>query len=139
MDRHKKTGFSLVELMVVVAIISILASMAIPSYQIYVIRGSRAAVQVELLQLANLQEKIYLNSSQSSASLSNAYNGTNASTNGLGSSGTSKDGKYALGLSTPTDQSFTLTATPLPGQSQARDGSLSITQSGQKVWGGTSW
>ena len=30
MDRHKKTGFSLVELMVVVAIISILASMAIP-------------------------------------------------------------------------------------------------------------
>ena len=136
---HQKYGFSLVELMVVAAILSILASIAIPSYQMYVVQASRAAVQVELLQLANLQEKIYLNSSKYSANLSQAYNGTNATANGLGSSETSKDGKYTLELSAPSDQSFTLTATPVPEKSQAKDGSLSITQSGQKVWGSTSW
>ena len=132
-------GVTLIELLVVLTIIAILARVAMPSYQAYVVKGSRAAVQVELLQLANLQEKIYLNSSKYSTSLGNAYNGTDASTNGLGSSETSKDGRYTLSLSTPTDQSFTLTPTPVPEKSQANDGSLSISQSGQKIWGTSHW
>ena len=62
MSFRRKKGFTLIELVVAVAIIGILTAIAFPSYRNYVIRSSRSAAQTELLQLANLQEKIYLNS-----------------------------------------------------------------------------
>ncbi|NVO05323.1 MAG: prepilin-type N-terminal cleavage/methylation domain-containing protein [Rhodoferax sp.] len=140
MPSHRTSGFTLIELMIAVAVIAILARLALPSYQNYVVRGSRAAAQTELLQLASLQEKIYLNSSRYSASVTNAYNGTANGNNGLGSSGSTKDGKYSLSMVTPSDrQSFTLTATPLSSKSQAGDGNLSINQSGQRLWGSAAW
>ena len=60
MNSDKRNGFSLIELMITVAIVAILASIAFPSYQSYTIRSSRSAVQSELLQLSGLQEKIFL-------------------------------------------------------------------------------
>ena len=140
MNTCKTRGFTLIELMITVAIVGILASIALPSYKNFVIKGSRSAAETELLQLANLQEKIYLNSSKYSASVTNAYNGTNDSTKGLGSTGSSKDGNYAYSVSTPIDgQTFTLTATPVTGKSQVGDGNLTINQSGQRLWGTASW
>ena len=50
-------GFTLIELMIAMAVVGILTAVAWPSYQNYVIRSSRQAAQTELLQLANLQEK----------------------------------------------------------------------------------
>ena len=55
-------GFTLVELMITVAIISIIAAIAYPNYSKYIVRASRQAAQTEVLQLSNLQEKIFLNS-----------------------------------------------------------------------------
>ena len=137
--RIRPGGFSLIELMITVAIIGILASIALPSYRSYVTKGSRAAAQTELLQLANLQEKIYLNSSKYSANLSTAYTGQAAG--GLGSTGFTKDNKYTITLdaTVTSDQAFTLVAMPQLGTTQQGDGSITINQSGRRLWGSVGW
>lgn len=133
-------GFTLVELMITVAIISIIAAIAYPNYSKYIVRGSRQAAQTEILQLSNLQEKIFLNSNAYAASITTAYNGTSAG--GLGvTAGTTTDGRYTLTISPTTPgQSYTITATPVAGQSQASDGALTFSSTGAKTWGSaTSW
>lgn len=132
MKSYRINGFSLIELMVAVAIVGILAAIAMPSYSNYVIRGSRAAAQTELLELASLQEKIYLNSSAYTASITTAYNGTSAG--GLGrTSGQTPDGKYTLALS-GVGQTYTLRATPVAGGKQTGDGCITIQENGLRQW-----
>jgi type IV pilus assembly protein PilE len=134
MQPDRSSGFSLIELMVAVVIVAILAAIAVPSYSSYVVRGSRAAAQTQLLELASLQEKIFLNSNAYTPSVTVAYNGTSAG--GLGrTGGQTPDGKYALSLDIAVPaQTFTLTATPVAGKSQAGDGDLSISENGQRCW-----
>lgn len=134
MQPDRSSGFSLIELMVAVVIVAILAAIAVPSYSSYVVRGSRAAAQTQLLELAGLQEKIFLNSNAYTPSVAAAYNGTSAG--GLGrTDGLTPDGKYTLSLDIVAPaQTFTLTATPVAGKSQAGDGTLTISENGQRCW-----
>lgn len=140
MNAKRVVGFTLIELMIVVTILAIIAAIAYPSYTSYLTRASREAAKGELLQLANLQEKIYLNSSSYATSVTAAYNGR--SDGGLGkTSGKTDDGKYTLSIS-PTSgptQSYTITATPISGTSQAGDGNITISSDGSRTWGATTW
>jgi type IV pilus assembly protein PilE len=132
-------AFTLIELMIVVAVVAILAAIAYPSYQKQIIKGSREAAESQLVELSNLQEKIFLNSSLYTGSVTAAYNGQSAG--GLGvTSGTTSDGRYTLSLSPTTPSAaYTLTATPVATTSQAGDGNLTIDSTGNRLWGTASW
>jgi type IV pilus assembly protein PilE len=150
--RSNIKGFTLLELMIVVAIVGILAAVALPSYRKYIIRSARIAAQAELLELASQQEKIFLNLNSYTSCVNNPYNGTpnvspscdGASTSfgGLGrTSGQTKDNRYDLSLVDATGaalslvnlpQTFVLTATPAAGSTQVGDGTISVSESGKR-------
>lgn len=117
-------GFTLIEVLIALALVAILTTVAFPSYRDYIVRSSRSAAQTELLELSSVQEKIYLNANAYSGDVAAAYNGT--ATGGLGKTGgRTDDGKYTLALAT-AGQMYTLTATPVSGTAQQNDGAFSI-------------
>jgi type IV pilus assembly protein PilE len=129
--RKRVSGFTLPELMIVVAILALLAAIAYPSYRDHLRKSSRVAAQTELLELSAMQEKIFLNSNAFSAKVDTAYDGSSAG--GLGKTGsTSTDGKYTLSL-VATAQTYTLTATPVSGSAQAGDGAFAVSSNGTRT------
>ena len=56
----KIAGFTLIEVMIVVAIIGVLASVVYPSYSDFIMRSNRTEAQRELIRLANLQEQLFV-------------------------------------------------------------------------------
>ena len=133
----RQRGFTLIELMIVIALVAVLAGIAMPSYTQYVTRSSRESAQAELVELAGVQDKIFLNSNAYTASVTGAYTGL--STGGLGwTSGKSRDTRYTISA-TVAGASFTLTAAPVAGSSQAGDGDISIDSQGGRTWGSKSW
>jgi type IV pilus assembly protein PilE len=125
---HKLFGFTLIELMVTVVIIGILAAIAYPAYTSYGVRANRSAAQSFMLEVASREEQYLLDA--------RSY------TNTLGSGGlnlTTPD-KVAAKYGDPvisvnnlaTPPSYTITATPVAGSSQANDGALTLDQTGTK-------
>lgn len=74
----KIIGFSLVELMITVAIVAILATIAYPSYTDYVARANRAEAPRELVRLASLQEQLFVDSRAYTENISDLGVGTTA-------------------------------------------------------------
>jgi type IV pilus assembly protein PilE len=62
-------GFTLIELMIAIAIVGILSAVAYPSYTDYVTRSNRSEAQRELLRLANLQEQLFVDSRSYTANM----------------------------------------------------------------------
>lgn len=58
MKKHK--GFTLIELMITILVVAILASIAIPSYREYVIRGNRTAAQAVMMDIATRQQQYFV-------------------------------------------------------------------------------
>lgn len=122
----KNKGFTLIELMVVIAIVAILAAIAIPSYQNQVQKTRRADAQAELLNSAQLLERCF--------TTENSYVGDSCPNFPR----SSEDGFYEITAPTLSATEFKLVATPQGAQSQ--DGGctqLSIDQLGRKKSIGT--
>jgi type IV pilus assembly protein PilE len=66
---EKQKGFTLVELMITVAIVGILAAVVYPSYSAFIVRSDRSEAQRELMRLANLQEQLFVDRRTYSANM----------------------------------------------------------------------
>ncbi len=53
-------GFTLIELMITVAVVGILAAIALPSYTAYIVRSNRATAHTEMMDIANRQQQYLL-------------------------------------------------------------------------------
>jgi len=109
--RKTERGFTLIELMIVIAIIGILAAIAVPQYTDYVTRSRRTDGQSTLLQVAQELERCYTQFS--------AYNNTNCAVVTSGAvSQTSPEGYYVIAATGTalSASAFTLTATPQGAQ-----------------------
>ena len=130
-------GFTLIELMIVLAVVGLLTAISYPVYRQHIIRGNREAAKTELVEIAAQQEKIYLNSDAYTSNLTTAYTGTSAG--GLGrTTGKTSNGKYTLSIATAA-QSYTVTATPVSTTVQASDGTLTVSSNGNRTWGTVTW
>ncbi|PRH81996.1 type IV pilin protein [Arenimonas caeni] len=129
MHQRKAMGFTLIELMIVVAIIAILAAIAYPAYINHTINTRRAAATACLIESAQFMERYYTtNMTYVGAVLPNT-----ACANDLAPF-------YTFALSgAPTATGFTLQATAL-GQQAAKDtkcGNLGLNQIGQRTISGS--
>ncbi len=129
---RKDRGFTLIELIVVVAIVGILVAIAVPSYQSHLRKGRRAEAQSVLLDAANKQQQYLLDAR--TYALDSAF----LTTIGVGLPDTVAT-FYTLTVlpaAATTPPTFTISATPKSGTAQEPDGTLTIDNTGQKTRAG---
>jgi type IV pilus assembly protein PilE len=132
MMRSRERGVTLLELMAVVVIIGILASIAIPSYRTYLLRAQRTDATAALLRIAAAQEKFYLQNNRyaTNAELDDAPPA------GLGIPAT-EHGYYTVSTaSVDNSLDFTASAVTVAGGAQAKDVqcvTFTINQSGTRT------
>lgn len=133
--RPFQVGFSLIELMIVVAIVAILAAIAVPSYTTYIAKTNRKAAEGCMAEYANYMERYYttnLRYDQTAATpaVANSLPVMNCSAQ------TSSSYNYTLVAAALTTSTFTVQAAPVTNSAQAkRDtcGTLTLDQAGNRT------
>lgn len=129
---HKVKGFTLIELMIVVAVIAVLAAIAYPSYTAQVRKSKRAAAKAEMVEYAQRAERQH--------TLNNSYAGFRFVENNGTTIASPRDGSSAMYQVSVTGNATTFTITAVPQGDQAKDpcGTLTVNQAGVKTPANTS-
>lgn len=144
--KYNKNGFTLIELMVVVAIIGILTAIAYPSYQESMRKSRRADAEGALLSLANGMERFftatnsYCDTGTTSAGAMLALDACGVvATNDIGRPPPTISGIpnnptafYEISISAASANTYTLQAAPIGAQATDRCGNLTLTSAGAK-------
>lgn len=122
MNRKHSAGFTLIELMIVVVIVGILASVALPAYREHVIRGNRAAAQAMMMDLANREQQYMMSNRVYADDADLAYTLPDEVVD-----------NYTADITVGTDTvpSFLITFTAI--DAQAGDGNLTLDSEGTKM------
>lgn len=126
--REREHGFTIIELMIVVAIVGILSSIAFPAYQTYVLRAARSEAQAILMEQAQFMERFFTtnNTYEDAGLLSNVSPKAGGGTT-----------RYNISFTAQSATAYTLQAAPTGGQSADACGTLTVTQTGATGAGGT--
>ena len=134
-NRSIKNGFTLIELMVTVAIVGILASIAYPSYQDNILKSRRADTKGALLGLANAMERYFTENNKYTGAAGTSATPADTGSPRIFAQQSPADGStayYLLTIQAATTNTYTLRATPAGPQSEDDCGNLEITHTGAK-------
>ncbi|PIP80180.1 MAG: hypothetical protein COW84_06660 [Gammaproteobacteria bacterium CG22_combo_CG10-13_8_21_14_all_40_8] len=126
--KFKLKGYTLVEIVISIAIIGILAAVAIPSYQGHLAKSRRGDAEASLSALAQAMERYYTEKS--------TYAGATVGASGIFPNEAPLDGStkyYDLSIVTQTATDFKIKAAPKGVQ--AGDGDLTLSLDGSRTWG----
>ncbi|WP_414701249.1 type IV pilin protein [Paraglaciecola sp. 2405UD69-4] len=132
----KTEGFTLVELMITVAIVGIITAIAFPSYQGFIKSTNRGAAQADLMSLASALERhkaasfTYKAAAESSADTGkpDIFHKHSPSNEPYA------DRQYDLYISEASGSAYVIEARPLTGSQQATDGKLAFYSDGRRAW-----
>ncbi len=128
---HRQRGFTLMELMIAVAIVGILAAIAYPSYAQYVRKSKRSTAQAALVDIANKQQAYQLDRRAYTATLADVAFSTPPEI--------ARDYTFTVVVDNATSpMTFVATATPINNQAAQSEQRLTITQAGARTPAATS-